>query len=73
LRKRAVPKCTVQETAANATDEKEIREKRHKLLTARLAADRKALPHGLPVLPKLEVLAKQTTEHNFKNLYPDED
>jgi hypothetical protein len=61
-----------EEIAAGNMDDKEIRERRHRLVTARLAADRKAAPHGLPRMPRLELLAKQDAVAYFKMLYPEE-
>ena len=48
-----------EDIAAGRIDEEKITKRWGRLMTLRLAADRKALPHGLPRKAKLERLAKQ--------------
>jgi len=61
-----------EEIAAGRIKEETITKRWGRLMTLRLAADRKALPHGLPRRRKLERLAAEDANAYFKSLYPEE-
>jgi len=61
-----------EEIAAGRMEEEEITKRWGRLMTLRLAAYRKALPHGLPRRPKLEKLAAADARAYCRSLYPEE-
>ncbi len=58
-----------EEIAAGRMDEEKITKRWGRLMTLRLAADRKALPHGLPRRPGLLKLATEDASAYFESTY----
>jgi hypothetical protein len=59
-----------EDIAAGKIHAAEITKRWGRLMTLRLAADRKALPHGLPPRAKLMKLASEDAQLYMRTIYP---
>jgi hypothetical protein len=62
-----------EDIAAGRMEEEEITKRWGRMMTLRLTADRKALPHGLPRNQRLLKLAIEDARTDFQNTYPTEE